>query len=69
MTKDIAKTTVMRVVSDLANRIRKGQIVYLNVPHVGLFVSKSNIVGVKFEPLLIAHIKVHNFLPILYITL
>jgi len=46
------------MISNLGDRIRRGEIVYLDIPHIGLFVSKKNVVGVQFHDHLIADTKV-----------
>jgi len=48
----------MRVIKDISLRTRNGEIVYLDIPHIGLFVSKKNVVGVQFHDHLIADTKV-----------
>ncbi len=56
---------VKRITHNLAKRIRSGEILYFDIPHIGLFVSKKNVVGVQFNDYLIADTKVpftRNFL-------
>ena len=50
--------SVKRIAANLAKRIRGGEIVYFDIPHVGLFVTKNNVVGVQFHEFLIADTKV-----------
>lgn len=50
--------SVKRIAANLAKRIRGGEIVYFDIPHVGLFVTKNNVVGVQFHDFLIADTKV-----------
>ena len=37
---------VKRIKGNLAKRIRNGEIVYFDIPNVGLFVVKKSVVGV-----------------------
>lgn len=50
----------MRLFNNLGDRIRNGETVYIEIPHVGLFVTRKNVVGVKFEDHLIQDTRVKN---------
>jgi len=41
--------------------IRGGEIVYMDIPHIGLFVCKNNVAGVQFHDFLISDTKVGIF--------
>lgn len=53
---------VKRITANLAKRIRNGEIVYFDIPHVGLFVTKNNVVGVQYHDFLIADTKVPHII-------
>jgi len=57
MTKDMASLSVSRVLSNAAHRARRGERVFLDIPHVGMMVIRNKVVGVHFHDFLISDTK------------
>ena len=58
VTKDIAKLSFKRIISNLARKFRSGEVVYFDIPHLGVLTGRNNVIGVKFHDFLINDTKV-----------